>query len=150
PVVVRELTPIAAAEEIRSCAIERADIAKPCGGGKLAGGNRLGQGRAGDKIKAVEIDAVGGESGGRLQILMPDFGRLAGQAIDEVDHQGGAVAVADPLEKAHGFLAARPPALPPTHLGVETLDADRETIRAGLEAGVDFFRIEMDDAALDG
>lgn len=108
------------------------------------------QGRSGNEVEAVEVDAVGRDVGDDPQVLAPDGLGLAGQAEQEVDDDRRAVAVAQRLDEGDRLVAAGAATLPAAHGGVEALDADGDAVGAGLEAGVDLLGVEMDDAPLDG
>ncbi len=146
---VADLSPALGGEEFDTGPVHGADVLERCGSRKLARPDGLLQGRSGNEVEAVEIDAVGRDIRGDAQILAPDPVALAGKPVKEVDNHGRAIAIADGADEANRLLLACAPPLPPPDGGIEALHPDGDTIDSGLEAGVDLLGIEMDDAPLE-
>ena len=81
--------------------------------------------------------------------MLPDLHRLAGQTIDEVEHDRALLIRLQKLETLQNFLARLDSALRLAHLRIERLHAERDAVDAVREPRLDLLWHEVMDAAFE-
>ena len=116
---------------------------------ELSLGDALVEVAALEDIELVEVRAVDARGNEIVEILLPDVHRLAGQAVDEIEHDRALFIRLQELEPFEDFFPRLDPSLRLAHLRIEGLHAERDAVDAIRQPRLDLLGHEVVDAAFE-
>ena len=147
PVIVGKTVPVLK-REVFDAAREEISLESRVGCVReLAVGDEAGKRRLFEDVELIAVDAVERKRGRRSEVVLPHLHGLAGEAVDEVDHNGCIVITAQALEPRNDGVASVHTAHGLANGRAEGLHAEGEAVDAAFERSFDLVVAEIVNAA---